>query len=321
MRVSVIALLPTSCPSLGLSSSTDRCWRSRRSSRRRGGGARGGGCEGILQSVPSFTGSLVPAPHVRGGRQWELALWCSPDLLISLLCFHPMEKQTHLWEGRARANAVDNVCMMHEAPAGGRRERKPRVNCEWECSSRRSSNRNDCALQSADILCVFHPHRVLHAEVPFCFRLISIAPPPGYCLINCEPDGHWHFLAAFLLLDAAEFYTLASLILGCNLSEYYSWFFFFHLPVADIAWYDSANKFNMKIVLFLSIVSNIAHVNTILWNQDHSEKKNTHYKQNENMFFGVYNFFVCFWKRCSLCYSHREKRQIFCGIFWQRLKL
>lgn len=35
-------------------------------------------------------------------------------------------KQPHLWEGRAQANGVGNVCMMHEAPAGTRGERRPR---------------------------------------------------------------------------------------------------------------------------------------------------------------------------------------------------
>lgn len=68
VRVSVTALLPTSCPSLGLNSSTGRGWKSGRRSRRRGGGGgeRGGTrrWEGILQSVPSFTDSLVPSLRV-----------------------------------------------------------------------------------------------------------------------------------------------------------------------------------------------------------------------------------------------------------------
>lgn len=130
VRVYGTVLLPTSCPSLGLNSSTGLCWRSGRSSRRRrgrGGGALGGGCEGILQSVPSFTGSLAPSPC-------DIITW-PPAGTRALMLPGPVNKfallssegkQPHLWEGRAQANGVGNVCMMHEAPAGRRGERKPR---------------------------------------------------------------------------------------------------------------------------------------------------------------------------------------------------
>lgn len=58
MRVLVFVLHPTSCPRLGLSSSTTWWRKSRRRRKRgRGEGGQGGGCEGIRQPVPSLPSS------------------------------------------------------------------------------------------------------------------------------------------------------------------------------------------------------------------------------------------------------------------------
>ena len=60
MRVLVFVLHPTSCPRLGLSSSTTWWRKSRRRRRKRwrgGEGGQGGGCEGIRQPVPSLPSS------------------------------------------------------------------------------------------------------------------------------------------------------------------------------------------------------------------------------------------------------------------------
>lgn len=168
---------------------------------RRGGGGRGaqgGGCEGILQSVPSFTGSLAPAAAPCDMITWPPAgsrALMLPGPVNKFAFLSSEGKQPHLWEGRAQANGVANVCMMHEAPAGRRGERKP-----WFTVSEGATQDyfpvSIIAIYSLLVFCVFCLclRCVLGTIVSLCFSWTDASSYSELCYWSCPSCLLFHGL-------------------------------------------------------------------------------------------------------------------------------